>query len=90
MEISYINWLANKLQIEKQITDSCGDDSNMQQNMNDLLMHECILAREKEYPSILEFIDAYYWERKGNPTPMDNYMKACDAVKEKYPKPNLT
>ena len=90
MEISYINWLANKLQIEKQITDSCGDDSNMQQNMNDLLMHECILAREKEYPSILEFIDAYYWERKGNPTPMDNYMKACDNVKEKYPKPNLT
>ena len=90
MEISYINWLANKLQIEKQITDSCGDDSNMQQNMNDLLMHECILAREKEYPSILEFIDAYYWERKGNPTPMDNYMKACDTVKEKYPKPNLT
>tara|TARA_B100000378_G_C17959886_1_gene383156 strand:+ start:617 stop:889 length:273 start_codon:yes stop_codon:yes gene_type:complete len=90
MEISYINWLANKLQIEKQITDSCGDDSNMQQNMNDLLMHECILAREKEYPSILEFIDAYYWERKGNPTPMDNYMKACDNVKEKYPKPNRT
>ena len=90
MEISYINWLANKLQIEKQITDSCGDDSNMQQNMNDLLMHECILAREKEYPSILEFIDAYYWERKGNPTPMDNYMKTCDNVKEKYPKPNRT
>ena len=40
MDITYINWLANKLQIEKQITDSCGDDSNMQQNMNDLLMHE--------------------------------------------------
>ena len=90
MEISYINWLANKLQIEKQITDSCGDDPNMQQNMNDLLMHECILARKEEYPSIVEFIDAYYWERKGNPTPMDNYMKTCDIVKNKYPKPNRT
>ena len=90
MEITYINWLANKLEVEKLISDSCGDDLNMQQNMNDLLVHECNLARKEEYPSMVKFIDAYYWERKGDPTPMDNYMKACDTVKEKYPKPNLT
>ena len=90
MEISYINWLSNKLQIEKQITDNIGEDPNMRQNIMELLIHECNDARKVEYPSIVEFIDAYYWERKGDPTPMDNYMKACDAVKEKYPKPNLT
>ena len=90
MEITYINWLTNKLQIDKQITDMCGDDPNMQQNMRELLEHECNDARQEGYPSIVEFIDAYYWERKGDPTPMDNYMKACDTVKEKYPKPNLT
>ena len=90
MEISYINWLSNKLQIEKQITDNIGEDPNMRQNIMELLVHECNDSRKVEYPSIVEFIDAYYWERKGDPTPMDNYMKACDAVKEKYPKPNLT
>ena len=90
MEISYINWLSNKLQIEKQITDNIGEDPNMRQNIMELLIHECNDSRKTEYPSIVEFIDAYYWERKGDPTPMDNYMKACDAVKEKYPKPNLT
>ena len=81
MEITYINWLANKLEVEKLISDSCGDDFNMQQNMNDLLVHECNLARKEEYPSMVEFIDAYYWEIKRNPTPIDRYMKTCDAVK---------
>ena len=56
MEITYINWLANNLEVEKLISDSCGDDFNMQQNMNDLLVHECNLARKEEYPSIVEFI----------------------------------
>tara|TARA_B100000401_G_scaffold205298_1_gene138540 strand:- start:591 stop:860 length:270 start_codon:yes stop_codon:yes gene_type:complete len=89
MEITYINWLANKLQIDKQITDMCGDDLNMQQNMRELLEHECNDARQAAYPSIVEFIDAYYWERKGDSTRMDNYMKVCDEVKDKYPKPSL-
>jgi|TARA_B000000532_G_scaffold153979_1_gene123719 hypothetical protein len=89
MEITYINWLANKLQIDKQITDMCGDDPNMQQNMRELLEHECNDARQAAYPSIVEFIDAYYWERKGDSTRMDNYMKVCDEVKDKYPKPSL-
>ena len=90
MDITYINWLASKLEVEKNITDMCGDDPNMKQNMRELLVHECNIARKEEYPSIVEFIDAYYWERKGNPTPMDTYMKTCDTVKEKYPKPNRT
>ena len=89
MEITYINWLTNKLQIDKQITDMCGDDLNMQQNMRELLEHECNDARQAAYPSIVEFIDAYYWERKGDSTRMDNYMKVCDEVKDKYPKPSL-
>ena len=89
MEITYINWLTNKLQIDKQITDMCGDDPNMQQNMRELLEHECNDARQAAYPSIVEFIDAYYWERKGDSTRMDNYMKVCDEVKDKYPKPSL-
>ena len=89
MEITYINWLANKLQIDKQITDMCGDDLNMQQNTRELLEHECNDARQAAYPSIVEFIDAYYWERKGDSTRMDNYMKVCDEVKDKYPKPSL-
>ena len=32
MDISYINWLANKLEVEKGITDMCGDDPNMKQD----------------------------------------------------------
>ena len=89
MEITYINWLANKLEVEKLISDSCGDDPNMQQNMRELIEHECNDARQAAYPSIVEFIDAYYWERKGDSTRMDNYMKVCDEVKDKYPKPSL-
>ena len=60
MEITYINWLANKLEVEKLISDSCGDDPNMQQNMRELIEHECNDARQAAYPSIVEFIDAYY------------------------------
>ena len=90
MDITYINWLANKLEVEKLITDACHGDPNLVQNYTDLLIHECNVIRKEKYPSMVEFIDAYYWERKGNPTPMDNYMKTCDTVKGKYPKPTIT
>lgn len=44
--------------------------------------------REREYPSLATFADAYYWAQKGDNTKMDEYVAACDAVKVKYPKPS--
>ncbi len=43
--------------------------------------------RKPEYPSIEEFVDAYYWEKKGNSAKMAEYVAKVDAVKSKYPKP---
>lgn len=42
--------------------------------------------RKPEYPSLEEFVDAYYHEKKGNGTPMNEYIAKVDAVKAKYPK----
>ena len=43
--------------------------------------------RQFEYPPILDFIDAYYWERKGDSSKMDAYISKIDEIKAKYPKP---
>jgi hypothetical protein len=45
--------------------------------------------RAPEYPSLAEFADAYYWSQKGDDTKMTAYVAACDAVKTKYPKPEV-
>lgn len=42
--------------------------------------------RKPEYPSLEEFVDAYYHEKKGNSIPMNEYIAKIDAVKAKYPK----
>ncbi|MFZ6726152.1 hypothetical protein ACO0K2_11725 [Undibacterium sp. MH2W] len=44
------------------------------------------LLRKKEYPSLEEFADAYFWERNGNPEPMKLYLEKVRSVKEKIPK----
>lgn len=43
--------------------------------------------RQKEYPTLADFADAYYWAQKGDNTKMAAYIAACDQVKETYPKP---
>jgi hypothetical protein len=42
--------------------------------------------RKPEYPSLEEFADAYYWEKKGDSSKMSAYVAKVDAVKSKYPK----
>ena len=45
--------------------------------------------RQPEYPPLADFADAYYWSQKGDDTKMTAYVAACDAVKTKYPKPEV-
>jgi hypothetical protein len=40
--------------------------------------------RAPEYPYLTEFADAYYWERRGDPSKMTEYLAKVDAVKAKY------
>ena len=42
--------------------------------------------RAKEYPSLADFADAYYWAQNGDDTKMTAYIEKCEAVKTKYPK----
>ena len=42
--------------------------------------------RVKEYPSLADFADAYYWAQNGDDTKMTAYIDKCEAVKTKYPK----
>lgn len=42
--------------------------------------------REKEYPPIADFIDAMYWQSRGDVSKMTIYVAKCDLVKAKYPK----
>ena len=43
--------------------------------------------RAEHYPSITEFADAYYWQQKGDPEPMLDYLAKVEEVKNKFPKP---
>ena len=45
------------------------------------------LLRSKEYPSVKEFADAMFWSSQGDDTKLQEYYAACQAVKDKYPKP---
>ena len=45
-----------------------------------------IAKRQREYPPITDFADAYYWAQKGKSELMDAYVAKCDAIKLKYPK----
>lgn len=42
--------------------------------------------RQPEYPPLADFVDAMYWQTKGDNTKMISYLAAVDAVKDKYPK----
>jgi len=42
--------------------------------------------RKAEYPPISDFIDAYYWEKHGDSTLMDEYMSKVSSIKNKFPK----
>lgn len=43
--------------------------------------------RSKEYPSVKDFADAMFWASQGDDTKLQEYYAACQAVKDKYPKP---
>jgi hypothetical protein len=45
-----------------------------------------IRDRVLEYPPITEFIDAMYWQSRGDNTKMEAYLSKIDEVKSKYPK----
>lgn len=42
--------------------------------------------RAAEYPPLQDLADALYWQVQGNNEPMNKYLEACAAVKDKYPK----
>ena len=45
--------------------------------------------RQPEYPDMADLADALYWSSKGDNTKLDAYYAACEAVKTKYPKPEV-
>lgn len=45
-------------------------------------------ARAAEYPPLTALADAVVHQQNGDPTAMNAYIAACDAVKAKYPKPS--
>ena len=51
--------------------------------------YQYVENRLANYPSLGDFADAYYWSQKGDDTKMIAYVAACDAVKTKYPKPEV-
>ena len=42
--------------------------------------------RVKEYPKVTQLADALYHQMNGNEEPMQQYLAAVQAVKDKYPK----
>ena len=42
--------------------------------------------REPEYPPMTDYVDAVYWQTRGDESKMTAYLAAVEAVKSKYPK----
>jgi hypothetical protein len=45
-----------------------------------------ITQRKSEYPSIEEFVDAYYWKENGDSSLMEEWLESVKIIKNKYPK----
>lgn len=45
--------------------------------------------RRAEYPPMTDYLDAVYWQSKGDNSKMDAYLSAVETVKQKYPKGNI-
>lgn len=78
-----LNWLSTD--IEKPTAEWVAEKAAEIQAELDTTQY--FVDRQKEYPSLADFADAYYWAQKGDNTKMDAYVAACDQVKETYPKP---
>lgn len=48
--------------------------------------HKYKNSRKPEYPSWEVLADAIYHQQKGDSSKMEEYIKMCDEVKQKYPK----
>ncbi|HVH90932.1 MAG TPA: hypothetical protein VM783_06040 [Candidatus Acidoferrum sp.] len=48
-----------------------------------------LASRSRAYPPLQDFADALYWQSRGNPKPWEDYLAACDKVKQDFPKPNM-
>jgi hypothetical protein len=44
------------------------------------------LQRKLEYPSLEDFVDAYYWKENGDESLMKGWLKSVKTIKNKYPK----
>jgi hypothetical protein len=53
----------------------------------DYLLQQCYENRKKEYPIIEELANALFWKEQGDSSKYDEYIKKCEEVKSKYPKP---
>jgi hypothetical protein len=42
--------------------------------------------RQPEYPPLADYVDAVYWQSKGDDRKMEAYIAAVEAVKQKFPK----
>lgn len=52
-----------------------------------LIKFEYRQLRAPEYPPLTELADAIYWNEQGDSSKLEAYVADCEAVKEKYPKP---
>lgn len=41
--------------------------------------------RARAYPGAGDFMDAFYWERRGDPSKMETWLRALDEIKRRFP-----
>lgn len=47
----------------------------------------CRQQRALSYPPVTELADALFWQARGDSSRLDAYLAACEAVKQRFPKP---
>ena len=80
-EYDNIEWYDKRQKPSKELL-----EQKYQELLNSTNLNKYKTERKNEYPSWEVLADAIYHQQKGDNSKMEEYIKMCDEVKQKYPK----
>ena len=80
-EYENIEWYDKREKPSKELL-----EQKYQELLNNIDLNTYKKDRHQQYPSWEVLADAIYHQQKGDSSKMEEYIKMCDEVKQKYPK----
>lgn len=64
----------------------CWVDTRNAEQQDAQARHAVLVSRRSAYPPLEDYVDAVYWQSRGDGSKMEAYLAAIDAVKAQFPK----